>query len=224
MYQASDFYLDCMMTLGFGKEMRTMGKMCLDAGVESAFTTRLCHGILLNAQVDLYCDDCKQAQVKLKEIEALLKDHLRSEPQKIKTTSEKINRLILPNEDQELLCASPQMTKTVHALPKWLQNLQFIHAELEIALVLKYFTFQGVIWHMENDQEAMHIYFNKVIECINKILKLKDPFEDIFVCLKWMMECYSHLEEYENALGALAIMKKCLDLTEVKTGHVSPYW
>ena len=45
--------------------------------------------MLVSVEVDLVCDDEKQAQAKLMDIENLLKDNLRSDPAKIKTNPQK---------------------------------------------------------------------------------------------------------------------------------------
>ena len=67
----------------------------------------------------------------------------------------------MPNERQELICASPNMTKGLHGLPDWLiKNSQA--NSLLLTIVLKYFTFQAVVWHLEGDNEAMSNYFQKV--------------------------------------------------------------
>jgi hypothetical protein len=63
-----------------------LAKLCIEAGTEAAFLPHLCRQILSAVEVDLICDDEKEAQVKIKEVENLLKDHLRSsESQKIKS-------------------------------------------------------------------------------------------------------------------------------------------
>ena len=49
----------------------------------------LCAQMLVSVEVDLVCDDEKQAQAKLMDIENLLKDDLRSDPAKIKTNPQK---------------------------------------------------------------------------------------------------------------------------------------
>ena len=61
--------------------------MCIEVGVEISLLPALCKELLQSVEVDLCCDDSKQAQVKLREVESLLKEDLRSEPQKIKTKS-----------------------------------------------------------------------------------------------------------------------------------------
>ena len=67
----------------------------------------------------------------------------------------------MPNERQELICASPNMTKGLHGLPDWLiKNSQA--NSLLLTIVLKYFTYQAVVWHLEGDNEAMSNYFHKV--------------------------------------------------------------
>ena len=80
----------------------------------------------------------------------------------------------MPNERQELICASPNMTKGLHGLPDWLiKNSQA--NTLLLTIVLKYFTFQAVVWHLEGDNEAMSNYFHKVSKNITIYL-------GIFLC------------------------------------------
>ena len=83
-----NFCLEIFTSTGLSKEMRLYGKLCVDIGVETAMVPNLCHELLKCIEVDLLCDDSKQAQVKLREIECLMKEHLRSEPQKIKTKTQ----------------------------------------------------------------------------------------------------------------------------------------
>ena len=67
----------------------------------------------------------------------------------------------MPNEQQELLFASPNMAKGLHGLPNWLIKKEN-SSDLLLSTVLKYFTFQAVVWHLEGDNEAMSNYFLKV--------------------------------------------------------------
>ena len=80
-----NFYLRHLVSVGLSKEMRMLGKMCVDIGVQMSLLPCLCYELLESAEVDLICDDAKQAEVKLREVESMLKESLRSEPQKIKT-------------------------------------------------------------------------------------------------------------------------------------------
>lgn len=82
-----NFYLRNLISIGLPKEMRMLAKMCVDIGVQMSLLPSLCHELLESAEVDLICDDAKQAEVKLREVESMLKERLRAEPQKIKTKS-----------------------------------------------------------------------------------------------------------------------------------------
>ena len=74
----------------------------------------------------------------------------------------------MPNEHQELMFASPNMAKGLHGLPNWLIKKENSN-DLLLSTVVKYFTFQALVWHLEGDNEAMSNYFLKV--------------SDVFVCL-----------------------------------------
>ena len=85
--KARHFFLQTLVTIGLPKEMRMLGKMSVDIGVDMALLPALCKELLQSVEVDLFCDDSKQAQVKLREVESLLQEDLRSQPRKTKTKS-----------------------------------------------------------------------------------------------------------------------------------------
>ena len=205
--------LQLLTSVGLVKEMRMISNLCVKIGVDSGFLPNLILQLLAAVEIDLFCDDSKQAQVKLKEIEALYKEKLRKSPQKVKTNAKngKNSRLVLPKENEELHCASPSLKKIVYNLPE-----EFCDFELEI--ILKYFTFQAVTWKLEEDSETMEIYFNKVIEVIQKYVKNQEIFPYFFTLLRWMLESYIHLSEFSSADGILKTMKNTL------VQEKSPFW
>ena len=71
--------------------------------------------------------------------------------------------LFLAKED---LCASPNLAKPILGLPYWLHNgnINVERSDLYYEIVLKYFTFQGVIWFLEQDQDSMSTYFGKYLK------------------------------------------------------------
>jgi hypothetical protein len=77
-----------------------LGKMSVDIGVDMALLPALCKELLQSVEVDLFCDDSIQAQVKLREVESLLQEDLRSQPRKTKTKSSKTSEFLMPNERQ----------------------------------------------------------------------------------------------------------------------------
>jgi hypothetical protein len=109
------------------------------------------------------------------------------------------------------------MTKGLHGLPDWLiKNSQANN--LLLTIVLKYFTFQAVVWHLEGDNEAMSNYFHKVGDVINKETKDKRPLSSMLTCQKWMFECYARLDEFDLCNGVLTSMKSVLSIKPI------PYW
>ena len=99
--KARNFFLQTLVTIGLPKEMRMLGKMSVDIGVDMALLPALCKELLQSVEVDLFCDDSKQAQVKLREVESLLQEDLRSQPRKTKTKSRYLcNSFIAFNGDK----------------------------------------------------------------------------------------------------------------------------
>ena len=79
----------------------------------------------------------------------------------------KSEKILLPIDDPELLCASPNMIKLFFGLPKWMQKKDYNeNFDLYYEIVLKYFTFQGVVWFLEQDTQAMNTYFRKSAICL----------------------------------------------------------
>ena len=74
---------------------------------------------------------------------------------------------MLPIDDPELLCASPNMIKMFFGLPNWMQKMKDYNEKFDLyyEIVLKYFTFQGVVWFFEQDTQAMNTYFRKSAIC-----------------------------------------------------------
>lgn len=68
-------YLQCLSSIGLGKEMRMLAKMGIEAGVEIALLPQLCQHLLNSVEVDLLCDDGKQAQHKLRDACHCFLDH-----------------------------------------------------------------------------------------------------------------------------------------------------
>ena len=127
----------------------------------------------------------------------------------------KENKTLLPSDEAEIHCASPYTVKVVHGLPEWLLNSKKDKSNPLSSIVLQYFTYQGVVWHLDADDEAMSIYFHKVIEIIKKTMGPGlDPnlAESLLICLKWMLECYAHLDEFGNCKGVLHCMRQILGL------------
>ena len=81
--KARKFLLQNLIRVGLSKEMRAITEKNVEIGIELALLPSLCEALLLSIEVDLFCDDGKQAQVKLLEIEKLLKKELGQ--QKIRT-------------------------------------------------------------------------------------------------------------------------------------------
>ena len=73
----------------------------------------------------------------------------------------KSEKILLPIDDPELLCASPNMIKIFFGLPNWMKKDSNENFDLYYEIVLKYFTFQGVVWFLEQDTQAMNTYFRK---------------------------------------------------------------
>ena len=121
----------------------------------------------------------------------------------------KIAELVLPDDHQELIGASPNMTKGLYGLPDWLSKSDAPN-DLLVTIVLKYFTFKAVVWHLEGDNDAMNIYFNKVSAEVKKATKAKRPLISMITCLKWFFECYTHMDEFDQCHGILISMKDIL--------------
>ena len=73
----------------------------------------------------------------------------------------KSEKILLPIDDPELLCASPNMIKIFFGLPNWMKKDSNENFDMYYEIVLKYFTFQGVVWFLEQDTQAMNTYFRK---------------------------------------------------------------
>jgi len=86
-------------------------------------------------------------------------------------------------------------------------------------IVLKYFTFQGVVWFLEQDTQAMNTYFRLVEKAIGMV-NIDKPLETILTCLHWMIECYAQLEHYDRCLLMCSKFKSKLMHTQFRL----PYW
>lgn len=115
----------------------------------------------------------------------------------------------MPEDHQELIGTSPKMTKSIYGLPDWFSKNGDAN-DLLTKIVLKYFTFKAVVWHLEGDNDAMKIYFNKVAPEIKKAIKAKRPLISMMTSLKWFFECYAHLDEFDQCRGILISMKEIL--------------
>ncbi len=207
--EARKFYLDVLKAVGMGKEMRMVAKLILELGQDMAFVPSLCQNILDYVEIDLICDDEKEAEVKLKEVEGLLGDVLKSDVdqkrhKKKATTSKSENpKLVLPKkENEELMCASPALAKKLYSLPDWIAVGDHDQVVLK-SLVVKYFLYQGVAWHFQNDNEAMKYNF----DLVENLCESNNE-------LKWIVECYARLEDYDKCQEILNKMKSCSIVTD----------
>lgn len=74
-----------------------------------------------------------------------------------------------------------------------------------------YFTYQAIVWHLQKDEEAMSMYFDIILEPTSKA---KNITETKFTAIKWMIECYAHLEDYDTCQALLVKMKNILVLSK----------
>ena len=119
--------------------------------------------------------------------------------------------MVLPDDQQELIGTSPNMTKGLYGVPDWLSKSGDAN-NLLLTIVLKYFTFKAVVWHLEGDNDAMNIYFNKVAAEIKKATKAKMPLISMMTSLKWFFECFAHMDEFDQCRGILISMKEILSI------------
>ena len=124
-----------------------------------------------------------------------------------------------------MLCASPSMPKVLHGFPEWFSkpnekgpSYDPVISDVYYGIVFKYFTFQGVVWHYQNDQEAMSVYFKLVMKAINILQQNHRTLDIHLTCLKWIIECYAQLEDYAICENLLSQMKAN------STFQFQPFW
>lgn len=214
--KARNFSLDVSFQLGLGREMRMYAKLSLDIGLEIVLLENLCKQLLCSVEADLYCDDAKQGQTKLREVENLLKDKLKSDKPLRVAKSKADNkgsksRKVLPNLDDEEMCASPALAKAFFGLPETI--------EIDPEIIVKYFTFQGVVWHLEQDHQAMAVYFDLVLNLGRKMLAENKASGRAFLpAFKWIFESFAHTEQFEQCKVTLDLLKEWI------LRHPNTFW
>ena len=127
--------------------------------------------------------------------------------------SRKESHLGLPNED--MVGASPNLAKVLDDGPGL---LDLNRSDLLYASLLKYYTFQAVVWSLEGDKKTLNNYFNKVLSEINKAstkTKIRTSMS-MMTCLKWFFESFVILDEFDKCHQVLISMKDIL-LIKVRT-------
>ena len=117
------------------------------------------------------------------------------------------------------------MPKVLHGFPEWFSkpnekgpSYDPVISDLYYGIVFEYFTFQGVVWHYQNDQEAMSIYFELIIKAIDILQQNHRTLDIHLTCLKWIIECYAQL-------GDFAICEKLLvQMKANSTFQFQPFW
>ena len=193
-YKALKCYVKVLVDVGLSREIRLGSRELLSAAANLCSLPKLNSSLLNCTNIHLKFDDCMEAQVKLREIENLLKETIVPKAVKSKPKS-----LSVKTEDD--ICASPVMPKVTYDLKTCLKANSDTLSKDDIIL---YFTYQGVIWCMQGATEEGCRYFHQVVQVLERNRSCES-----YKALKWMIEIYGQMQDFPNAWRAMEILKKC---------------
>ncbi len=191
-YKIMETYLKLSISVGLHLQIKFASKELLAAALAISTLPTLKSTLLLCIETHLQFEDHQEAQVKLRDIEHLIK-HLpktKSKMLKVKTGDDDI-------------CASPVMPKVTYDLKSCLKDHNT--SVLSKQEMIMYFTYQGVVWSLEGSLEEAMKYFKQVLNCI----ELQSQGETHFKALQWILEHCAQHQEFDQVRRVLGLMKKC---------------
>ena len=193
-YKIMETFLKIYVSLGLSLQIKMAAKELFGAALTVSTLPTLKSALLQCIETHLQFEDHQEAQVKLREIEHLLK------VPKIKSKTLKVQ-----NSDD--ICASPIMPKVTYDLKSCLKDPSASVSKQEMVL---YFTYQGVVWSLEGSPEEANKYFKQVLNYIES----ENEFPN-FQALQWILEQYAQSQDFDQVNRVLHLMKRshCLNVT-----------
>ena len=204
---------------GLSREMRLFGKMSLEQIQALSLPSRAALALLNTIEVDLFCDEIAQAELKFFAVEAILrKDTLDTEDEEKKRQPKEKNR-----EGVDQVGASPALHRKAMSVPRWLEKHEpgkcvcaNCSQPLLLSVIVKYVNFKGVVHHHQKDLQAAASYFSgalKVIRLVSRRLHfLEDKKQKTDLKFVLLEALQAQIESY----GKDEFLTKCHELLELQ--------